>query len=169
MGGAKPSHGRHEAPKHAPALFGDPHTCGPILGETVHLQVLKRASQSNSLTSPEDFGLGPPRADPDQRHERWGNAMQWLHEEGYLRCKIPVHVSPQAPGFHDVVLSEKGLRVLNSLPTSLALGGDKRSLALRLVEAAKQAGSKAAINLAQKGAEHGATQLVELVRGWLSD
>ena len=41
MGGAKPSHGRHEAPKHAPALFGDPHTCGPILGETVHLQVLK--------------------------------------------------------------------------------------------------------------------------------
>ena len=52
---------------------------------------------------------------------------------------------------------------------SIALGGDKRSLALRLVEAAKQTGSKAAMDLAQKGAEHGATQLVELVQGWLSD
>ena len=38
---AQPSHRRQEAPKHAPALFGDPHTCGPILGEAVLLQVLK--------------------------------------------------------------------------------------------------------------------------------
>jgi hypothetical protein len=42
MGGAQPSHGRHEAPKHAPALFGHPHTYVPILGEAVLLQVLKR-------------------------------------------------------------------------------------------------------------------------------
>jgi|tagenome__1003787_1003787.scaffolds.fasta_scaffold20925557_5 hypothetical protein len=41
MGGAQPLHGRHEAPKHAPSLFGDPCTCGPILGEAVLLQVLK--------------------------------------------------------------------------------------------------------------------------------
>src|SRR5829696_3509735 len=35
---AQPSHRRQEAPKHAPALFGDPHTCGPILDD---LQVLE--------------------------------------------------------------------------------------------------------------------------------
>ena len=69
MGGAQPSHSRHKAPKHAPALFGDPYTYGPILREAVLLQVLKGEpiELANVKLAFSDLLQGPlfGRAEPD--------------------------------------------------------------------------------------------------------
>ena len=69
--GAQPSHGRHEAPKHAPALFGDPHTCEPILGEAVLTMVGVRSGNGPCLSERSVRRNAPFIAVPCLRRLSW--------------------------------------------------------------------------------------------------
>jgi hypothetical protein len=118
--------------------------------------------------SPEDFGLLDPSDPKGGRWDTWANAFKWLQEEGYVRGKDMGQGSHGEPSFSDTELTERGFRVLNSVPSALASKGSSESLGKQLTDAAKRIGSKSTEKWAQRGADEAVRRLIEIVHGWLS-
>jgi hypothetical protein len=114
---------------------------------------------------PEDFGLLDRNDDPEwQRFETWANVFKWLKEEGYVRGKDAGQGSYGQPTFEDTELTERGFRLLNSVPAGLVRKGSSDPLSKHLTDAARRVLSKSAETWTQKGADEVARRVIEIVR-----
>ena len=122
--------------------------------------------------SAEDFGLLQPNevSPPDEwaRVEVWQNTFKWLEAEGYVRHEALAGGSFSEDVYVGCELTERGFRVLNSLPPGLKERADQRSLGAQLVELGKKAGWRAATKGAEMGADQATHRIVDLVQHWFT-
>jgi hypothetical protein len=70
--------------------------------------------------------------------------------------------------FADTKLTERGFRIMNSVPSTLASKGSNESLGKQLTDAARRIGTKSVERLAEKGVDEAVRRLIEIVHTWLS-
>jgi hypothetical protein len=118
--------------------------------------------------SPDMFGLEESGALDHKRAAGWGDSVEWLAREGYIRVGVAVDGTEEEPGFIDVELTEKGFRVLNSVPAGLRAPAQGRSVGTILIGLAKQAQSVGVTKLTEKSADEGMSRITELVQRLIS-
>jgi hypothetical protein len=114
--------------------------------------------------NPEDFGLLDVNDPKGERWDTWTNAFRWLKEEGYVRAKDAGQGQYGQPTFEETELTERGFRLLNSVPPALHKKGSSQPLSKQLTDAARRLLNKSAETWAQKGVDEIARRVIEIVR-----
>jgi hypothetical protein len=113
---------------------------------------------------PEDFGLLDANDPKWERWDTWANVFRWLKEEGYVRGKDAGQGRYGQPTFEDTELTERGFRLLNSVPPALIKKGSSQPLSKQLTDAARRLLDKSVQTGAEKGVDEVVRRVIEIVR-----